>query len=48
MQDIPLTEFDNDRKAIIEPVALYGKMELPQYCVMPIYGALIEKLKEYF
>lgn len=45
MQDIPLIEFDSEREAIIEPTVLIKRMELPEYCVMPIYGSLIEKLK---
>jgi len=45
MQDIPLLEFDNDRKAIIEPALVHKNIGLPECCVMPIYGSLIEKLK---
>jgi len=45
MQDIPILEFDTDRKAIIEPVVLLERMDLPEHCVMLIYGSMIEKLK---
>ncbi len=45
MQDIPLLEFDSEREAIIEPAALFKRIDLPEHCVMPIYGTLIEKLK---
>ena len=45
MQDIPLVEFDSEREAIIEPAVLFKRIDLPEHCVMPIYGSLIEKLK---
>ncbi len=45
MQDVPLIEFDSEREAIIEPAALIKRMDLPEHCVMPIYGTLLEKLK---
>jgi uridine phosphorylase len=45
MEPIPLTEFDPDRKAIIEPAGLAGNISLPEHCVIPIYGNLIRKLK---
>jgi len=45
VQDIPLLEFDADRKAIIEPDLLHQDIDPPEHCVMPIYGTLIEKLR---
>lgn len=49
MKQIPLAEFDPDRKALIEPnMILAAKVNInpPEHCVMPIYGSLIEKLKQ--
>jgi uridine phosphorylase len=41
---IPLTEYDPDKKAIIEP-SEHIKNESPSpYCVMPIYGQLVKKM----
>lgn len=45
MQDIPLIEFDCQREAIIEPAALIKRIDLPEHCVMPIYGSLLERLE---
>jgi len=49
MEQIPLTEFDPDRKALIEPDMLrVAKTDIkpPEHCVMPIYGSIIEKLMQ--
>lgn len=49
MEQIPITEFDPDKKALIEPDMLrsFGtNINPPEHCVMPIYGSLIEKLKQ--
>jgi uridine phosphorylase len=46
MEDIPLLEFDNDATALIEPHGLHKEAILPEYCVMPFYGSLIQKLKD--
>jgi uridine phosphorylase len=43
--DIPLLEFDPDKKAIIGAGHFAQTHDLPEYCVMPIYFSLIEKLK---
>lgn len=45
MQDVPLIEFDSECEAIIEPAALLKRLDLPEHCVMPIYGSLLEKLE---
>jgi len=45
MDRIPLTEFDPDRTAIIEPTKHVEKISPSEYCVMPIYSKLVEKLK---
>ena len=45
MEEIPLMEFDPDRKGIIEPAHIHADIGLSEHCVMPIYGSLIEKLK---
>ena len=42
---IPITEFDPDKTAIIEPSGRFEDISPPKYCVMPIYSTLIEKLK---
>ena len=50
MEQIPLMEFDSDKKALIEPDmlrALRTNIKPPEHCVMPIYGSLIGKLKQY-
>lgn len=44
MEPIPLLEFDKS-KGIIEP-GHQGIVPLPEHCVMPMYGSLIEKLKQ--
>lgn len=46
MQQIPLTEFDHDRRAIIEPTSFVKNISPPEHCVMPIYGNVIEKLNK--
>ena len=46
MKDIPLLEFDSQREAIIEPGFVHRDIDPPEHCIMPIYGALIEKLNE--
>ncbi|MFH1383286.1 MAG: nucleoside phosphorylase [Chloroflexota bacterium] len=46
MEKIPLTEFDPDVSAIIEPTRVSGKVISSKYCVMPIYGSLIMKLEK--
>lgn len=43
---VPLIEFDRDRAAIIEPELVRRNTDLPEHCVMPMYGRLAEKLKE--
>jgi uridine phosphorylase len=45
MEDIPLLEFDHDTTALIEPRHFYKQAILPECCVMPFYGSLIENLK---
>ena len=48
--DIPLLEFDPDKKALIEPqvdadyVLKRIKYSFPQYCVMPMYRTLFDHL----
>ena len=44
-EDIPLLEFDPDKTAVIEATHFVQKRDLPEYCVMPIYFSLLEKLK---
>ena len=44
-EDIPLLEFDLDKNPIIEADQFVQKKDVPEYCVMPIYFSLIEKLK---
>ena len=46
MEGIPLLEFDHDKSALIEPTMVCGNMTLPEYCVMPFYGSVIEKLRK--
>ena len=43
-EPIPLTEYDPDRKGIIEPSEHIPNESPSPYCVMPIYGALVKKL----
>ena len=45
MDQIPILEFDPDRTAIIEAIEHVENINPPEHCVMPIYGTLIEKLK---
>ena len=45
MEQIPLTEFDPEKTAIIEARKHLENISPPEYCVIPIYGTLIEKLK---
>ena len=44
-EDIPLLEFDPDKKALIEPHMLHHKQDLPEACVMIFYTSVINKLK---
>jgi len=49
MEQIPITEFDPDKKALIEPGMMRStkvNINPPEHCIMPIYGSLIEKLKQ--
>ena len=45
MEQIPLIEFDEDRRAIIEPT-IYKNIGLPECCVIPYYGVVIQDLKQ--
>lgn len=45
MKDIPLLEFDPDTSALIEPQGFYKKAFLPEHCVIPFYGSLLQNLK---
>jgi uridine phosphorylase len=45
MEEIPLIEFDPDRKGLIEPEHIHKDIGLPEHCVMPFYGSLAEKLR---
>ena len=44
MNDIPLTEFDPDNKAIIEPANIVKGKSPSEYCVMPFFGGVVRKL----
>jgi uridine phosphorylase len=41
---IPLTEFDPDKTAIIEPSLVVNGKSPSEYCVMPFFGGVIRKL----
>jgi uridine phosphorylase len=45
MGEIPIIEFDRDRRAIIEPSTIKG-CELPEHCVILFYDSVIKKLKQ--
>ncbi len=45
MLQLPLIEYDEDKKGLIEPSRFHKNIGPPEHCVMPIYGALINKLK---
>lgn len=42
-EGLPLTEFDRDRFALIEPVARHN-IRFPEHCVIPFYGSVINSL----
>ena len=44
-EDIPLLEFDPDKTALIEPSFRYGNETPPEFCVLPMYEALIKNLE---
>src|SRR3989304_5265474 len=46
MENIPLTEFDPDTKAIIEPALVVEGKSPSEYCVMPFFGGVIRKLRD--
>ena len=46
MEEIPLLEFDHDKSALIEPNMVCKNMDLSEYCVMPFYSSVIEKLRK--
>jgi len=46
MENMPISEFDEDRSALIEPAIVYKNIGLPECCVIPFYGSVIEKLKQ--
>ena len=46
MGQIPLTEFDRDKTAIIEATGHVENISPPAHCVMPLYGSVIKKLKK--
>lgn len=45
MQDIPLSEFDYDKRALIEP-AIHRRSELalPEHCILTFYNSVIQNL----
>jgi uridine phosphorylase len=43
---IPLAEFDPDKKAIVEPSLLVQGKSPSEYCVMPIFGHVIRNLRD--
>ena len=43
--NIPLLEFDGDKAPIITAANFVRKCGVPEYCVLPIYFSLIEKLR---
>jgi uridine phosphorylase len=44
MEQIPLAEFDPDKKAIIEPSSLVVPKSPSEYCVVTFFGGVIRKL----
>ena len=45
MKQIPLLEFDEDRRALIEP-SINKNIGLPDCCVIPYYRVVMEELKQ--
>ena len=43
---IPLAEYDPDKKAIIEPSLVVEGKSPSEYCVMPFFGAAVRKLRD--
>jgi uridine phosphorylase len=46
MEQIPLIEFDPEKKAIIEPTLVVGGRSPSEYCVMTFFGGVIRKLRD--
>jgi uridine phosphorylase len=44
--DIPLTEFDPDRDAVIEPEKVIRHRDLPEHCILSFFWEVIAKLKD--
>jgi uridine phosphorylase len=44
INQIPLAEFDHDRRAIIEPAEVVKGKSPSEYCVMPFFGGVMRKL----
>jgi uridine phosphorylase len=46
VEQIPLAEFDHDKKAILEPSMLVRGKSPSEYCVMPIFGQVMRDLRD--
>ena len=44
--EFPILEFDIEREAVIDPVNFIKPMDVSEYCVLPIYNTVIDKLNE--
>lgn len=44
--EFPILEFDDAREALIEPSRIIKPIEIPEWCVLPIYKTVIDNLDD--
>jgi len=42
----PILEFDSEREAMIEPARIYGKLDVPEHCVICFFKEVIDKIAD--
>jgi uridine phosphorylase len=42
----PILEFDENKEAVIQPDKIFKPIDIPEYCVLPIFQEVIDKLVE--
>ena len=45
-RDLPIIEYDPERKAIIEPSQIVPRLDVPEHCLFPFFSKILERLKK--
>ena len=45
-RDFPITEYDPERSAIIEPSRTIPQLDVPEHCLFPFFSKTLERLKK--